>query len=77
MIDKKEECRRMKTLKGLIHTAVDHTTAAMGWCEVREGREKARDEMKLVIGNLMELEQRLQMLLGDLEGTYSTFENKK
>lgn len=56
----------MKTVHGLLHQVVDYLTAAIGWIDMSDKTKAVRD-LKLAIGVVMEVKERLDVLLADLE----------
>lgn len=56
----------MKTVHGLLHQVVDYLTAAIGWIDMSD-KDKAVKELRLAIGVVMEVKERLDILLTDLE----------
>ncbi len=56
----------MKTTKGLLSHAVDLLTAAIGWIDM-EDKEKAKTQIKLAIGVITEIQERLIRLVEEFD----------
>jgi C4-type Zn-finger protein len=63
---RKEDNSKMKTVQGLLHQVVDYMTAAIGWIEMSD-KAKAINHLRLAIGVLIEIQERLKRIMADLE----------
>ena len=64
----------MKTVQGLLHQVVDLLTASLGYIDLDNPQEAVK-QLKIAIGVVMEIGERLKTLLKDLEGSTQELRN--